>query len=227
MVVSLGAVVTTFCAATSGLIGASQLLQAVAKDNLIPFFMASPLQRSIVAGRPILAYIATFAIVQGVLMVHSLNQVRNNSNVLKLPNILNIQHNFISFKQIARLCTICYLLSYTFVNLACFLLDWSSAINFRPTMGAHWFPALLAVVLCVAAMAAVSLLYSLVGLFVTLFFGGCVIFGSRRGKNNDWGSVQQGILYHQVCSVCGVLLLVEVISRRIFVFPSSRCASTF
>ncbi len=171
--VALGAFVTTFCAATSGMLGASQLLQAVAKDNILPKFLSFPLKWGVFRGRPVVAYLITFLLVQVVLTVKSLN-------------------------QIARLCTICYLLSYGFVNLACVLLDWSAAINFRPTMGTHWTVGLIAVILSVGAMASVSLLYSLIGFFVTLGFGVCVVFGTRHGEKKNWGSVQQGILYHQV-----------------------------
>ncbi len=171
--VALGAFVTTFTAATSGMLGASQLLQAVARDNILPRFLSLPLKWCVFRGRPVLAYLVTFLLVQAVLTIRSLN-------------------------QIARLCTICYLLSYGFVNVACVLLDWSAAINFRPTMATHWSVGLIAVALSVAAMAAVSLLYSLIGFFVTLGFGVCVIFGTRHGEKKNWGSVQQGILYHQV-----------------------------
>ncbi len=171
--VPCGALVSTFCAATSGLIGASQLIQAVAKDNILPKYVSSPLKWGVVRGRPVVAYFLSFLIVQGVLLIPSLN-------------------------QIAKLCTVCYLLSYGFVNISIVLLDWSAAINFRPTMSTHWGVGLIAVCLCVAAMAAVSITYSLIGFFVTLIFLACVIFGTRHGEKKNWGSVQQGILYHQV-----------------------------
>ncbi len=96
---------TTFCASTSGLIGASRVLEALARDGLL--YRASEWLLNLkLCQRPVLVSGVTFCLVQCVLLMQSLN-------------------------KIARLCTLAFLLSYLSVNLATLALSWSAATNFR------------------------------------------------------------------------------------------------
>jgi potassium/chloride transporter 9 len=82
-------------------------LYAVAKDEMFGRMLSS-VERATWHGNPLLAVVITWALVQMFFLIGSLN-------------------------QIARMCSVLFLLSYAGVNFACFTLDWASAPNFRPT----------------------------------------------------------------------------------------------
>jgi len=102
-----------------------------------------------------------------------------------------------SLNQIAKVCAVFYLLSYAFVNLACCLLDLSSAVNFRPTRSCHWAAAALGAIACCALMPFMSPVATLVGMACAGLFAVLVTFVFPP-ERKDWGSVGQGLLYHQV-----------------------------
>ena len=116
--IAMGAILTTFCASTSNLIGSSRVLQAVAQDQLLGPISKIFIRGTTDSGNPVAAVFISWILVQCVMFVGSLN-------------------------KIAKLCSVLYLMSYCFVNAACFSLDWASASNFRPGFSTPWWISLL------------------------------------------------------------------------------------
>ena len=152
-----------------GVIGSAKLLQAIARDNLIPglsFFKGG----STKTDEPVYAIILTFVVAQ-VTMLFDIN-------------------------RIASFITMTYLMTFLATNLACFLLKISSAPNFRPSF--HYFnlyTAAAGAVLSGISMFFVDGVYATgcVAVLVVLFL---LIHYTSPPKS--WGDVSQSLIYHQV-----------------------------
>ena len=102
---------------------------------------------------------------------------------------------------IFQLCSVLYLLSYSAINASCFFLDAFSAPNFRPTFKFyHAGFSALGFILTLITMFAIKWGYALgclAGCFVITvilsYFSPAV-----RDKENNWGSIVQNLLLHQV-----------------------------
>lgn len=166
--VMLGIFAATLSASLSCLIGASRILQAISRDNLLGDWFLFFSKES---GEPVRAVIASWFMVQCVLFIGSVN-------------------------AIAPIVTMLYLLTYGTVNFACFILDITGAPNFRPSFRYFsWKTALMGAVSCISIMFVVNLGYALgaIGLMVMLF-----IFINFRSVAVDWGDVTQPLIFHQV-----------------------------
>lgn len=152
-----------------GLIGAAKLLQAIARDNLVPGLkiFAKGTQKG---DEPTFAIMCTFVLAQ-------------------LTMLLDIN-------QIASFITMIYLMTFLVTNLACFLLKVGSAPNFRPSF--HYFnswTALAGTLVCGASMFFVDGVYAtgclciLVLLFLLIHY---------TSPPKSWGDVSQSLIYHQV-----------------------------
>ncbi|TRY78351.1 hypothetical protein TCAL_01732 [Tigriopus californicus] len=171
-IVAIGTVVTTFCASTSSLIGASRVLYALGKDSLFGAHLSPWLTKTMMGGNPYLAVIFTYICVQLILLVGSLN-------------------------QIAKLCSLLFLLSYMVVNLACLGLEWAKPPSFRPSFDYfHVGTCIIGAVSSGGMMFALSLNFSLVCIVLLVFI--MVLFHIFRTNQNDWGSLSQGIIFHTV-----------------------------
>src|SRR6266480_2891587 len=164
-----GEFATTFFSALMGVIGSAKLLQALARDNLLPGFYVFG-QGTKKGDEPINAILFTFVIAQFTL----------------LANI----------NQIASFVTMTYLMTFLVTNLACFLLKISSAPNFRPSF--HYFnrgTAFAGTVVSGATMFFVDGLSAsgCVGILIFLFL---LIHYTTPPKS--WGDVSQSLIYHQV-----------------------------
>lgn len=102
----------------------------------------------------------------------------------------------LNVNQIATFITMTFLMTFIVMNLACFLLEISSAPNFRPSF--NWFnrhTALCGGTLSIMAMFIVDgtsaslVIFSLVLLFILIHF-----FCPPK----SWGDVSQSLIYHQV-----------------------------
>ncbi|KAI1942812.1 hypothetical protein LOZ66_001220 [Ophidiomyces ophidiicola] len=165
----LGEFATTFFSALMGLIGAAKLLQAIARDNLLPGISIFA-QGASKSDEPTSAIIFTFVIAQ-LTMLFDIN-------------------------QIASFITMIYLMTFLVTNLACFLLKVGSAPNFRPSF--HYFnswTALAGTVVSGASMFFVDGVYATgcVCVLVLLF-----LFIHYTTPPKSWGDVSQSLIYHQV-----------------------------
>lgn len=119
---------------------------------------------------------------------------------------------------IAELITMCFLLLFTFINAACFLLKISGAPNFRPLYKYFsWHTALLGCLGAATCMFVVNPLYALISIVILciLFFYSkkkkeIFIFCFKlnysfffflvhyRSPSHSWGDITQALIFHQV-----------------------------
>ena len=152
-----------------GVIGSAKLLQALARDYLVPglSIFGQGTQKS---DEPIYAIILTYLIAQFTMMA--------------------------DINQIASLITMIFLMTFFVTNLACFLLKIGSAPNFRPSFHFfNWQTAATGAVASVATMFFVDQYYAsgCVAILIILFL---IIHYTTPPKS--WGDVSQSLIYHQV-----------------------------
>lgn len=152
-----------------GVIGSAKLLQAIARDSLLPGLTMFS-QGTKKSDDPVYAIIVTFIFAQ-VTMLFDIN-------------------------RIASFVTMAYLMTFLVTNLACFLLKIGSAPNFRPSFRYfNWQTAAIGTVVSGVSMFFVDGLYAggCVGILVILFL---LIHYTSPPK--AWGDVSQSLIYHQV-----------------------------
>lgn len=168
-VILAGEFASSFFSTLMGVIGSAKLLQALARDNLLPGFSIFG-QGTKKGDEPTYAIIMTFIVAQ-ITMLCDLN-------------------------QIASFVTMTYLMTFLVMNLACFLLKIGSAPNFRPSFHFfNWQTALTGTIISGAAMFFVDGLYATgcVGILMAIFL---IIHYTSPPKS--WGDVSQNLIYHQV-----------------------------
>ncbi|KAJ5309027.1 hypothetical protein N7508_004406 [Penicillium antarcticum] len=169
MVILLGEFATSFFSALMGVIGSAKLLQAIARDSLLPGIGIFG-QGTRKNDEPIYAIIVTFVFAQ-LTMLFDIN-------------------------RIASFVTMTYLMTFLVMNLACFLLKIGSAPNFRPSFHYfNWQTAAAGTLVSGVSMFFVDGLYAsgCVSILVMLFL---LIHYSSPPK--PWGDVSQSLIYHQV-----------------------------
>ncbi|EAT89004.2 hypothetical protein SNOG_03799 [Parastagonospora nodorum SN15] len=169
IIILLGELATSLFSVLMGVIGSAKLLQALARDHLIPGLSIFG-QGTKKADEPIFAVCITYMIAQVTM--------------------------FADINQIASFITMTYLMTFLVTNLACFLLKLGSAPNFRPSF--HFFSvqtAALGTVVCGATMFFVDGVYAS-GCVVLLMAVFMLIHYTSPPK--PWGDVSQGLIYHQV-----------------------------
>ncbi|KAK6334718.1 hypothetical protein TWF718_010165 [Orbilia javanica] len=164
-----GEFATSFFSALLGVVGSAKLLQALARDNLIPGFGIFA-QGTAASDDPIVAILFTFFIAQ-------------------LTLLANIN-------QIASFVTMTYLLTFLAINLACFLLKISAAPNFRPSFNYfRWWTAAIGTVISGVTMFFVDGIYASACVLLLLFLFLLIHYTSPP---KAWGDVSQSLIYHQV-----------------------------
>lgn len=170
--VAVGVLLATFSASLNNLIGASRVLEAVAKDVLFGPFLGF-ISKGNVKDNPVAAVFVTWLLVQLFLLMGSLNRIAQLSSVL-------------------------FLLSYASVNLACLGLDLASAPNFRPSFKYFsWHTCLVGLVGTSIMMFFISPMFSAVSILLCLSLVLALNFFSPV-RNANWGSISQALLFHQV-----------------------------
>ena len=152
-----------------GVIGSAKLLQALARDHLIPGLSIFG-QGTEKADEPTYAIIITYIVAQ-LTMLSDIN-------------------------RIASFITMTYLMTFLVTNLACFLLKISSAPNFRPSFHYfNWGTAAIGTVVSGTTMFFVDGLYAsgCVAILIVIFL---IILYTTPPKS--WGDVSQSLIYHQV-----------------------------
>ncbi|KAF2111334.1 amino acid permease-domain-containing protein [Lophiotrema nucula] len=169
VVILLGEFATSAFSVLMGVIGSAKLLQALARDHLIPGLSVFG-QGTEKSDDPVYAIIITYALAQ-LTMLSDIN-------------------------QIASFITMTYLMTFLVTNLACFLLKIGSAPNFRPSFHFfNWQTAAVGAIVSGATMFFVDGFYAsgCVGLLIVIF---AIIHYTTPPK--PWGDVSQGLIYHQV-----------------------------
>ena len=169
VVVLLGEFAATFFSTLMGVTGAAKLLQALARDEIIPglHLFGQGLQGS---DEPVYAILITYVLAQ-LTMLSDIN-------------------------QIAAFVTMAYLMTFLVTNLACFLLKISSAPNFRPSFQYfNWMTALLGTTLSAVTMFFVDGVYASASAIVVITIFLLIHYTSPP---KSWGDVSQSLIYHQV-----------------------------
>lgn len=169
MLILLGEFATAFFSSLMGVIGSAKLLQALARDHLLPGFSIFA-QGTKGSDEPTNAVIVTYIVAQ-LTMLADIN-------------------------SIASFVTMAYLMTFLVTNLACFLLTISSAPNFRPSFHYfNWWTAGFGALICGISMFFVDNLYAAgcVSILIIIFL---IIHYTTPPKS--WGDVSQSLIYHQV-----------------------------
>lgn len=169
VIILLGEYATSLFSVLMGVIGSAKLLQALARDHLVPGLSIFG-QGTKVKDEPIYAILFTYVLAQLTM--------------------------FADINQIASFITMTYLMTFLVTNLACFLLKIGSAPNFRPSFHFFkWQTAAVGTITCGATMFFVDGFYAsgCVALLLAVFI---MIHYTTPPK--PWGDVSQGLIYHQV-----------------------------
>ncbi|CAG9570365.1 unnamed protein product [Danaus chrysippus] len=169
--IAVGMLTATFSAGLSNLIGASRVLEALAKDDIFGFLLRPMVSRS---GNPVLAVIASWLLVQFAIMADSLNAIAQVNSVL-------------------------FMTSYFAINLACLGLDLASAPNFRPTFKQFsWASSLAGLVGCAGVMFFTRAGYAAGAALACCGLVLALHFLSPAAADPGWGSLSQALIFHQV-----------------------------
>ncbi|XP_015584917.1 solute carrier family 12 member 4 isoform X4 [Cephus cinctus] len=163
-VILIGSFLSTLGAGLQSLTGAPRLLQAIAKDGIIPFL--TPFATSSSRGEPTRALVLTVLICQcGIL----------------LGNV----------DYLAPLLSMFFLMCYGFVNLACALQTLLRTPNWRPRFKYyHWSLSFIGLALCIAIMFMTSWYYAL----LAMGMAGCIYkYIEYRGAEKEWGDGIRGL----------------------------------
>lgn len=165
----IGELATSLFSIIVGIVGAANVLQAIAKDSIFPFLRPFE-QVSKGSNNPINAILFTWLLTQLCL--------------------------FANINQIATFITMAFLMTFIVTNLACFLLKIASAPNFRPSFRFFtWWTALSGLISCTVAMFIVDgVSAALVVVFLIMLFLMIHYFSPPK----PWGDVSQSLIYHQV-----------------------------
>ncbi|XP_045507394.1 solute carrier family 12 member 9 isoform X2 [Colias croceus] len=167
----VGMLMATFSAALSNLIGASRVLEALAKDDIFGFLLRPMVSRS---GNPVMAVLMSWFLVQIGIMAGSLNAIAQVNSVL-------------------------FMTSYFAINLACLGLDLASAPNFRPTFRHFsWLTALLGLLGCAALVFCLRPAYACGVALACCSLVLALHVLSPAAAEPKWGSLSQALIFHQV-----------------------------
>ncbi|RZB40153.1 solute carrier family 12 member 4 [Asbolus verrucosus] len=163
-VILIGSFLSTLGAGLQSLTGAPRLLQAIAKDGIIPFL--SPFAVSSSRGEPTRALLLTLVICQcGILL--------GNVDLL------------------APLLSMFFLMCYGFVNLACALQTLLRTPNWRPRFKYyHWSLSFIGLALCIAIMFMTSWYFALLAMGMA---GMIYKYIEYRGAEKEWGDGIRGL----------------------------------
>lgn len=155
----------TLSSAIGSMLGAPRVLQALAKDNILPPFLKWTGKGAGDDDTPRLGTIFTLGVVLITVWVADLN-------------------------LIAPILTMFFLTTYGVLNVAAGVERFLGSPSFRPTFSVHWIFSLIGAVACLAVMLLINTPATIMALlFVALIF----IWLKRRELNSNWGGIGRGV----------------------------------
>ncbi|XP_058870316.1 solute carrier family 12 member 7-like isoform X2 [Acipenser ruthenus] len=163
-VIVIGSLFSTCGAGLQSLTGAPRLLQAIARDGIVPFLQVFGHGKA--NGEPTWALLLTAGICEIGILIASLDSV-------------------------APILSMFFLMCYMFVNLACAVQTLLCTPNWRPRFKFyHWTLSFLGMSLCLALMFICSWYYALVAMLIA----GCIYkYIEYRGAEKEWGDGIRGL----------------------------------
>ncbi|XP_036918837.1 solute carrier family 12 member 7 isoform X2 [Sturnira hondurensis] len=163
-VIVIGSFFSTCGAGLQSLTGAPRLLQAIARDGIIPFLQVFGHGKA--NGEPTWALLLTAFICETGILIASLDSV-------------------------APILSMFFLMCYMFVNLACAVQTLLRTPNWRPRFRYyHWTLSFLGMSLCLALMFICSWYYALFAMLIA----GCIYkYIEYRGAEKEWGDGIRGL----------------------------------
>ncbi|XP_034617386.1 solute carrier family 12 member 7 [Trachemys scripta elegans] len=163
-VIVIGSFFSTCGAGLQSLTGAPRLLQAIARDGIIPFLQVFGHGKA--NGEPTWALLLTAFICEIGILIASLDSV-------------------------APILSMFFLMCYMFVNLACAVQTLLCTPNWRPRFKYyHWALSFLGMSLCFALMFICSWYYALIAMLIA----GCIYkYIEYRGAEKEWGDGIRGL----------------------------------
>nr|XP_020671163.1 solute carrier family 12 member 6 [Pogona vitticeps] len=163
-VIVIGSFFSTCGAGLQSLTGAPRLLQAIAKDNIIPFLRVFGHGKA--NGEPTWALLLTAGITELGILIASLDMV-------------------------APILSMFFLMCYLFVNLACALQTLLRTPNWRPRFRYyHWALSFMGMSICVALMFISSWYYAIVAMVIA---GMIYKYIEYHGAEKEWGDGIRGL----------------------------------
>ncbi|KAF7235634.1 Solute carrier family 12 member 6 [Varanus komodoensis] len=163
-VIVIGSFFSTCGAGLQSLTGAPRLLQAIAKDNIIPFLRVFGHGKA--NGEPTWALLLTAGIAELGILIASLDLV-------------------------APILSMFFLMCYLFVNLACALQTLLRSPNWRPRFRYyHWALSFMGMSICVALMFISSWYYAIVAMVIA---GMIYKYIEYHGAEKEWGDGIRGL----------------------------------
>ncbi|XP_077083530.1 solute carrier family 12 member 6 isoform X2 [Siphateles boraxobius] len=163
-VIVIGSFFSTCGAGLQSLTGAPRLLQAIAKDNIIPFLRVFGHGKA--NGEPTWALLLTAVLAELGILIASLDLV-------------------------APILSMFFLMCYLFVNLACALQTLLRTPNWRPRFSYyHWTLSFLGMVICLALMFISSWYYAIVAMVIA---GMIYKYIEYHGAEKEWGDGIRGL----------------------------------
>uniref|UniRef100_A0A3B1JY62 Solute carrier family 12 member 6 n=1 Tax=Astyanax mexicanus TaxID=7994 RepID=A0A3B1JY62_ASTMX len=163
-VIVIGSFFSTCGAGLQSLTGAPRLLQAIAKDNIIPFLRVFGHGKA--NGEPTWALLLTTFIAELGILIASLDLV-------------------------APILSMFFLMCYLFVNLACALQTLLRTPNWRPRFSYyHWTLSFLGMIICLALMFISSWYYAIVAMAIATMIYKYIEY---HGAEKEWGDGIRGL----------------------------------
>ncbi|XP_062916123.1 solute carrier family 12 member 6-like isoform X2 [Mobula hypostoma] len=163
-VIVVGSFFSTCGAGLQSLTGAPRLLQAIARDNIVPFLQIFGREKG--NGEPTWALLLTAAIAELGILIASLDMV-------------------------APILSMFFLMCYLFVNLACALQTLLRTPNWRPRFRYyHWSLSFLGMSLCLALMFISSWYYAIAAMLIASMIYKYIEF---QGAEKEWGDGIRGL----------------------------------